>query len=242
MLHSPLPLHPPSADPSCSSISSSHLACAGRATLTYGVLDRPALSGNGRHFGVASSYLSTLRPGDRVQVGIRKAAGGFHLPFEPSKTPLICVAGGTGLAPFRAFIQERAIQKSNGKSLAPAILFYGCRDPDADDLYRDEFDAWEEEGVVQVFRAFSRKSDSSHGCKYVQNRMWTERKTIADLWSKDGRVYVCGSNKIAEGAKDVLVRIMRIEREKKGESMSDEEAAAWFEEHRNERFATDVFD
>lgn len=232
----------PVTDRLVSSISSSPLASVGTATLTYGVLDKPALSGVGRHISVASSYLSSLRPGDKVQIGIRKAAGGFHLPLEGSKTPLICIAAGTGLAPFRAFIQERAIRSGNGQPLAPAILFYGCRSPDMDDLYHDEFHEWEKSGVVTVFRAYSRKPEASHGCKYVQERLWRERDIVGELWNRDARIYVCGSNKIAEGAKDALTKIMQYESEKKGVTMTDHEAVEWFEKQRNERFATDVFD
>ena len=225
-----------------SSISSSPLTKAGRATLTYGVLDEPAFSGVGRHVGVASSYLSSLRPGDKVQVGVRSAAAGFHLPLEVNKTPIICIAAGTGLAPFRAFIQERAILHSNGQPLAPAVVFYGCRNPDIDDLYRGEMDEWEKFGVVTVYRAYSRRVDASHGCKYVQDRLWRERETVGELWSKDARIYVCGSNKIAESAKEILVQIVQEESGKMGHSMTNEEAAEWFEKQRNQRFATDVFD
>jgi cytochrome P450/NADPH-cytochrome P450 reductase len=191
---------------------------------------------------VASTYLSGLRAGDKVQVGIRSAAGGFHLPLEANKTPLICIAAGTGLAPFRAFIQERAVLHGNGQPLAPAVVFYGCRNPEVDDLYRDEFDEWEKAGIVTVYRAYSRRVDESHGCKYVQDRLWRERVTVGELWSKDARIYVCGSNKIAESAKEILVQIVKEESGKKGQHMTEQEAVEWFEKHRNERFATDVFD
>ncbi|KAI1866757.1 uncharacterized protein JN550_007304 [Neoarthrinium moseri] len=224
------------------SISSSNLAQPGRVTLTYGVLDVPAYSGVGRHVGVASSYLSTLQAGDKIQVAMRNAAGGFHLPLEVDKTSIICIAAGTGLAPFRAFIQERAILQSSGQKLAPALLFNGCRDPEDDDLYRDEFDAWEDAGVVTVFRAFSRRTDASAGCKYVQDRLWLEREEVVKLWNKEARIYVCGSTKLAESVKEVLVRIIQEENEKSGQPVTEEEAAEWFEKHRNERFATDVFD
>ncbi|KAL6360866.1 hypothetical protein LRP88_06574 [Fusarium phalaenopsidis] len=223
-------------------ISSSPLAKAGKTTLTYGVLHEPAFSGVGHHVGVASSYLSSLRPGDKVQVGVRSAAAGFHLPLEANKTPIICIAAGTGLAPFRAFIQERAILHSNSQPLAPAVVFYGCRNPDIDDLYRGEMDEWEKVGVVTVYRAYSRRVDASHGCKYVQDRLWRERETVGELWSKDARIYVCGSNKIAESAKETLVQIVQEESGKMGHSMTNEEAAEWFEKQRKERFATDVFD
>lgn len=223
-------------------------------TLTYSVLDAPAYSGVGRHVGAASSYLSSLLPGDKIQASVRAAAGGFHLPLEPAKTPIVCIAAGTGVAPFRAFMQERWVlsQCDDGqhkkKELAPALLFFGCRDPSDDDLYRDEFDAWERAGVVTVYRAYSRHrrditDQGAAGCRYVQDRLWRERRAVADLWRQDARFYVCGAGRMAQAVKGVLVRIVQDESERTdGRAMTDEEAVAWFDKHRNARFATDVFD
>ncbi|KXJ86960.1 cytochrome P450 [Microdochium bolleyi] len=232
------------------SISSSPLASPGLASLTYNVIDRPATSGSGRHIGVASSYLAALQEGDKVQVSVRSAAKGFHLPLEPHRTPIICVAAGTGLAPFRAFVQERALMRESSgggdagaRELAPAVLFYGCRDPSVDDLYRDEFDAWEAAGVVKVFRAYSRRPNEAEGCRYVQERLWRERALVGELWNADGRVYVCGASRIVEGVKDAMVRILQSEHEKRGESpMSFEQGLELFEKHQSERFVRDVFD
>ncbi|KAH8743754.1 cytochrome P450 [Diaporthe sp. PMI_573] len=223
------------------SISSSPLAETGKATLTYDVIDEPAISGIGHHSGVASNYLASLSVGDKVQVAIRPAAGGFRLPLEADKTPLILIAAGTGIAPFRAFVQGRAVQIGNGKTVAPAMLFFGCRHPGMDDLYREEFDEWEEKGAVMVMRAYSRKPEASNGCSYVQDRLWHERKAVGKLWGKEARIYVCGSNKIAESAKTILVKIMKDESMEQGKPMSDEDAQNWFENQRNERFTTDVF-
>ncbi|GKT56695.1 bifunctional P-450:NADPH-P450 reductase [Colletotrichum tofieldiae] len=225
------------------SISSSPLVDPNVATLTYGVLDEPALSGQGRHIGVTSSYLSSLTAGDRLQVSIRVAQGGFKLPVDMDKTPILCVAAGTGLAPFRAFVQERATLLSNGRQLAPAILFFGCRDPSADDLYRDEFDKWEAAGAVKMYRTYSRKPDASSGCKYVQDRIWQEREMLYSLWDQGARVYVCGSNRVAEGVKDIMLKAAREKSEiDDGKPMTEEELEEWFASIRNERYATDVFD
>lgn len=141
-------------------------------------------------------------------------------------------------------MQERAIIAArNQEELAPALLFYGCRDPADDDLYRDEFDAWEQLGAVTVYRAHSRQSDAAEGCRYVQDRLWRERDAVGALWSGgDARIYICGSSKIANAAKEALVCIMQSESTKRGQTMSNEEALEWFDTHRNERFATDVFD
>lgn len=218
------------------------MANPGLASLTYGVVDRPAKSGTGRHVGVASSYLASLQEGDKVQAAIRCATAGFRLPAEPRKTPIICIGAGTGLAPFRAFIQERAILRQSGQTLAPAVLFYGCRDPAADDLYRDEFDAWEVAGVVTVFRAYSRHPALTGGCRYVQERLWSERALVGDLWGTDARIYVCGASHIADEVKETLVRILQSDNEKRSNPMSFEKCLDWFEKHQAERFVRDVFD
>ncbi|KAJ0372993.1 hypothetical protein COL26b_008870 [Colletotrichum chrysophilum] len=195
------------------------------------------------HIGVTSSYLSSLTAGDKVQIAVRPAQGGFKLPPNMDKTPLLCVAAGTGLAPFRAFFQERAILIGNGLPLAPAILFFGCRDPAADDLYREEFDRWEAAGVLTVYRAYSRKPEASDGCKYVQHRIWKEREMLYNLWDQGARVYVCGSNHVAEGVRDIVLKAAHEKSEKDdGKPMTEEEAEEWFNNIRNERYATDVFD
>ncbi|KAF4921845.1 Bifunctional cytochrome P450/NADPH--P450 reductase [Colletotrichum viniferum] len=199
------------------SISSSPLAEPGVATLTYGVLDEPALSGQGRHIGVTSSYLSSLTAGDKVQIAVRPAQGGFKLPPNMDKTHLLCVAAGTGLAPF-----------------PPAVLFFGCRDPAADDLHREAFDRWEAAGVLTVYRAYSRKPEASDGCRYVQHRIWKEREMLYSLWDQGARVYVCGSNHVAEGVRDVVLKAAHEKSEKDdGKPMTEEEAEEWFNNIRN---------
>ncbi|KAK8119359.1 Bifunctional P-450:NADPH-P450 reductase [Apiospora kogelbergensis] len=173
---------------------------------------------------------------------------GSASPLEPTKTPIVCIAAGTGVAPFRAFLQERWLLSTAGggqkKNLAPALLFYGCRDPAVDDLYRDELDEWERAGVVAVYRAHSRRTEASHGCRYVQDRLWRERQAVGELvWRRDARIYICGATKMAQAAKEVLVRILQDESERMmGQRMTEQEAVEWFDKNRNERFATDVFD
>ncbi|KAM0262618.1 hypothetical protein ACHAQJ_001663 [Trichoderma viride] len=195
----------------------------------------------GRYVGVTSSYLSSLAPGDRLQVSIRAAQGGFRLPADSSKTPIICIAAGTGIAPFRAFIEERATILGSGQPLAPAVLFYGCRNPSEDDLYHSEFSTWEAAGVVTVYRAFSHQPEASHECKHVQHRIWHERKIVVKLWNSDAKIYVCGSSAMAEGVKETLVQILLDETEIKGKPKGKKEALEWFEGFCNERYAIDVF-
>lgn len=134
-------------------------------------------------------------------------------------------------------------QKEPGETkLAPAVLFYGCRDHEVDDLYRDEFDAWEKMGAVQVFRAYSRPSNQqgndSEGCKYVQDRLWRERNLVGELWSaQSARIYVCGAGRIVEGIKDAMVRIIM-----ESKAASYEESLEELEHLEAGRFVKDIFD
>ncbi|OLN81295.1 Bifunctional P-450:NADPH-P450 reductase 6 [Colletotrichum chlorophyti] len=224
------------------SISSSPLAYPNQVTLTFSVLNEPSLSGQGPYIGVASSYLDSLAEGDSLHVAIRPSHAAFSIPSDAERTPLICVAAGTGVAPFRGFIQERATMIAAGRTLAPALLFFGCRSPDHDDLYREQFDEWEALGAVSVRRAYSRDSDKSEGCKHVQDRMWKDREELVDLWKQGAKAYVCGSRGVAESAKETIINI-KVEMEKaKGEETDAEKVKDWFESLRNIRYVTDVFD
>ena len=117
---------------------------------------------------MASTYLGNLRPSDKVQLAVRSSKAAFRLPLDPT-TPLIMLCAGSGIAPMRGFLQYRAIQKSSGRDVAKAILFFGCRGPAEDYLYSDsDLKTWVDLGIADVRPAFSRSSEQSLGCKYVQ--------------------------------------------------------------------------
>ena len=151
------------------SISSSPLWNPEHVTLTVSVLEGPAISGREDEFlGVASNYLANLRPGDKVQMAVRPSTAAFHPPSDPL-VPMVMFCAGSGLAPMRGFIQERAAQKKSGREVAKSLLFFGCRSPQEDYLYSDsDLAEWVKLGVVDVRPAFSRSLDQSEGCKYVQ--------------------------------------------------------------------------
>lgn len=232
----------PTMRPRQYSISSSPLNDPGRATLTYSLLEAPAFANPANnHIGVATSHLASLLPGDKLHMSVRPTHTAFRLPDEAAmaKTPVICVAAGSGLAPFRGFAEERAALLAQGRRLAPALLFFGCRGPQADDLYRDELDRWQEMGAVDVRRAFSRVESAetdARGCKHVRDRLWHDREEVRELWDGGARVYVCGSWQVGEGVKRMFGEILF------GEGATDAESAQWFDSVRNERYATDVFD
>uniref|UniRef100_A0A0D2YKI3 Bifunctional cytochrome P450/NADPH--P450 reductase n=1 Tax=Fusarium oxysporum (strain Fo5176) TaxID=660025 RepID=A0A0D2YKI3_FUSOF len=217
------------------SISSSPLKDPSHATLTYSVLETPSLSGQGLYMGVASNFLASLKPDDRLQVSIRRSNIAFHLPLAPDTTPIICVAAGAGLAPFRGFIQQRSIQMKADRILAPALLIFGCRRRD-DDLYREEFDAWEGEGAVVVKRAYSRDAKLTAGCKYVQDRVIEQQEYIRKLWNQGGNVYVCGSRQVGDAVEGALGSILS------GVQGGDrEDGKRFLDNFRNKRFVMDIF-
>lgn len=224
------------------SISSSPLWNPNHVTLTYSVVDQPALSGQGRYVGVASNYLSHLAVGDKLHVNVRSSHQAFHLPTDLKNVPVIMIGAGTGLAPFRGFIQERAAQIAAGRTLAPALLFYGCHGPDSDLLYSDLLKRWEALGAVSLRFAFSRQPEASEGCKHVQDRLYHNRAEIVELFDAGAKLFVCGSREVGEGVQEKLIQIAK-ERTKeiKGGEVDDAKAREWFEGLRNERFATDVF-
>lgn len=226
-----------------SSISSSPLIDLSRLTLTYSLLDQPSLSGQGRHIGVATSFLSSLHRGDKLHVAIRPSASAFHLPTDVENTPLVCIGAGSGIAPFRGFIQERAaILAAGRKDIAPALLFFGCRDPEQDDLYADQLAEWEALGAADVRRAYSRAMDRSHGCRYVQDRLYRDREDVWALWEKGAKIFVCGGREVGRVVEDVCIHMAMEASSQRGKEMNEQQAKKWFASQRNERYVTDVFD
>jgi sulfite reductase (NADPH) flavoprotein alpha-component len=165
------------------SISSSHKAQPGRVSLTvdhvhYRVGERERL-------GVASTYICrALRQGETVRAFIQRAHD-FALPVDGA-TPIIMVGPGTGIAPFRAFLQERKATAAKG----PAWLFFGHQRRDSDFLYEDELGDFRACGTLsRLSLAWSRDGDRRI---YVQDKMREEAELLWS-WLVDGaHFYVCG--------------------------------------------------
>ncbi|KAH8660283.1 cytochrome P450 [Xylariales sp. PMI_506] len=224
------------------SISSSPLAGPSIASITFSLVRESSISGAGEHIGVATSYLDSLEIGDKIHASIRPAHAGFHLPDQPNTTPMILVAAGSGIAPFRAFIQERAEMIASGRKLAPATLYFGCREPGKDDLYREEMDAWERIGAVTVRRAYSRVPKKAGGFKYVQDALWADRETLSSSWRAGAILYICGSRKISQEIDKAAIRAKLESAKSKGKDLSEEEAKDWWSKLRNVKYMVDVFD
>jgi len=224
----------PALKPRQYSISSSPAWSPGHCSVTVAVLEAPAWSGSGRYQGVASSYLAHAKPGMRIAVTVRPSRAGFHLPEDPL-VPIIMVGAGTGIAPFRGFVQERAIAAHHGQTFGPALLFFGCGHPEVDFLYRDELRAWEAEGVVSLHPAFHRAGEPE---EHVQDRLWAERAAIMPLMGQGARIFVCGDG--AAMAPAVRETFGRIYREATGAAA--EQVDAWLAELETSfRYSQDVF-
>jgi sulfite reductase (NADPH) flavoprotein alpha-component len=182
------------------SISSSLKCNPGRVALTvdavrYEVEKRTRL-------GVASTFLAgRVAPGDRIKVYVQKAQH-FALPPDPT-TPIIMVGPGTGVAPFRAFLQERQAIKAPGRNW----LFFGHQCSNYDFFYEDELVAMRSAGLLtRLTLAWSRDADEKI---YVQHRM---REVGRDLWAwlaEGAHFYVCGdATRMASDVERTLVDVI----------------------------------
>ena len=188
------------------SISSSPSGDPSRCSVTVGVVEGPASSGRGVYKGICSNYLASRREGETIQATVRETKAGFRLPDDPA-VPIIMVGPGTGLAPFRGFLQERAALKAKGAKPGPAMLFFGCRHPDQDFLYADELKAFEADGLTELHTAFSRAQAPK---TYVQDLVAAERERVWALIENGAIIYVCGDGgKMEPDVKAALVAIYR---------------------------------
>lgn len=185
----------PALKPRLYSIASSPLAVPGRVELCVGVV-REARRGRVRE-GVASCHLAFRA--DVVPTHVQTSH--FRLPGR-AETPVIMVGPGTGIAPFRAFLQHRAALGQQGRTW----LFFGDRHAATDFLFRDEIEAWQVDGTLsRLSLAWSRDGKAKD---YVQHRMEEE---AADLWrwfQEGAHFYVCGD--ASRMAKDVDMALRQV--------------------------------
>lgn len=181
------------------SVASSFAAHPGEAHLLVGAV-RWESHGKKRN-GVASTYFADRRKvGDPVRVYV-KPNRHFRLP-EDGQRPIIMIGAGTGVAPYRAFIEERVEHSASGKSW----LFFGERNYTYDFLYQLEWQEYLESGALsRIDVAFSRDQPEKI---YVQQRLWEQRAELL-RWIEDGaHIYLCGDEKGM--GRDVDVMLGRI--------------------------------
>jgi cytochrome P450/NADPH-cytochrome P450 reductase len=121
---------------------------------------------------------------------------------------MIMVGAGTGLAPFRGFLQDRAAAAERGTAVGPSLLFFGCRDPEQDQLYADELRELAKHSSTGLRTVFSTRPED--GRRYVQHEMLFRHDEVWDLIERGASIFVCGNaNTMAPGVRAALVDIYR---------------------------------
>jgi sulfite reductase (NADPH) flavoprotein alpha-component len=181
------------------SIASSQSAVGDEAHLTVAPL-RYELHGTGRK-GVASTHIADrLEMGDAVSVYVEENPH-FRLPADD--VPIVMVGPGTGVAPFRAFLQERETRAAAGRSW----LFFGERNLRSDFLYQLEWQRWLDNAILtRLDVAFSRDGKAKD---YVQHRMLEQGRDLFAWLEEGAHLYVCGDEKaMARDVHSTLIRIV----------------------------------
>jgi sulfite reductase (NADPH) flavoprotein alpha-component len=183
-----------------------------------------------RRKGVASSHVADrLGRGGRIRVKLRPNR---HFSLPAADRDIIMVGPGTGVAPFRAFVQERRAAAAKGRNW----LFFGDRQFTHDFLYQIEWqDALKDGSLIRLDLAFSRDRSEK---VYVQNRLWERRRDVVDWLDAGAHFYVCGDAKAM--AKDVRAALVRSYADVKSLSAeAAEQAVAALE--RDKRYSQDTY-
>ncbi|KAF2480994.1 hypothetical protein BDY17DRAFT_300534 [Neohortaea acidophila] len=200
----------PAMRPRSYSISSSSVVSPRKISITVAVSDTTSVDSPDRVIGLATNYLlnanggshpkaltySKLLENGQVYAAVRKST--FKLPLS-SSAPVVMVGAGTGVAPFRAFVQERARLKSVRREVGPTRLFFGCRDRSQDLIYDEDFSRWKGDmgDCFSMTTAFSRPKDGGEK-QYVQDAILTDAEAVCKLLVEENAYfYICGSAAMA---------------------------------------------
>ncbi|GMR42548.1 hypothetical protein PMAYCL1PPCAC_12743, partial [Pristionchus mayeri] len=183
--------------------------------------------------GVCTTFLRNKEVGDTVPIFVRKST--MRMSYNDSQT-VVMIGPGTGIAPFRGFIQERKVLMERGTvGGGNFVLFFGCRHPEIDFIYKDELEQYKKDGVLShLFTAFSREGPKK---VYVQDKL-VENEDLVYAAYESGYVLVCGDAKnMARDVQQCLIKMIS-----KKESVSEEEAQAKFKVfEKSRRYLADVW-
>ncbi|CAO1395159.1 unnamed protein product [Diamesa serratosioi] len=188
--------------------------------------------------GVATTFLSLKHPADgeplpRVPIFIRKSQ--FRLPTKP-EVPVIMIGPGTGLAPFRGFIQERDLSHQELKNNGETILYFGCRKRSEDYIYEEELEEYSKKGSLNLKLAFSRDQDKK---VYVTHLLEQDADLVWKVIGENkGHIYICGDAKnMATDVRNILLNIIKT----KG-NMSETDAQQYIKKMETQkRYSADVW-
>ncbi|WP_216829757.1 sulfite reductase subunit alpha [Alkalihalobacterium elongatum] len=211
------------------SIASSFAAHPGQVHLTIGAV-RYTAHGRERKGVCSVQCAERLHEGDTLPVFIQVNKH-FNLP-ETNDTDVIMIGPGTGIAPFRSFIEELSVKKGSGRSW----LFFGDQHSATDFLYKDELEQYQKDGVLtKLDAAFSRDSDEK---VYVQHKMQEHSKELFEWLENGAYFYVCGDKQyMAKDVHNMLIDII----EKEGKMTRDSAVEYLNTMQKEKRYQRDVY-
>jgi len=216
------------------SISSSLLAHPNQIQVTVAVVSYKTMLKVPRK-GLCSTWLASLNPTQGVRIPIWVKKGTVNLPPDATK-PIIGVGPGTGCAIFRAFFEERKIQKNSGAEIGQSAYFFGCRHESKDFLHRDQWLSYLADGTLQLLEtAFSQDQANK---VYVQHLIKKHSKKIWQWIFEGAYIYVSGSAKLMpKSVREAFKEVLQSEGK-----ISDEEAEIYLQEmEKKKRYQTDTW-
>merc|ERR1719186_1832732 len=195
--------HLPTIKPRRYSIASTAEWEGSEVGLVVGVVDYLHKSGKHR-FGLATGNLANYTVGS-VLPGFLRSETGFRLPKDPKK-PVMLIAAGSGISPFRGFWMKRGEQLQSGKEPGKTVIYFGCRNKKMN-LLKEETDRLAQSGL-KIERHVAYSQEPGVKKEYVQDKVWDDFMMVYKMIKDEGAIYVCGKVQMAQAVQDVLKRVL----------------------------------